>query len=301
MLAAAILLKSKRVPPRLDLLVALPSRQVLEVLSSSGALIDLLATGARLVEPDARVMSGHMYPPPPSGGLSARTCDPEPGARAMSPSWSRRRKRSHTQSRRGNWAIPLVQARRACDAVPRALPTDDVLNSPRARADIGGQKEPNTPSLVHPVVPSNGALTLEVVRRTLPFVGGAVERSPLERQDQPRRPLQHARRGPPALWRIAHPTSWSTCAPSSRRSFRAACVALFSGVALPQFRSRPARRRGFRGKRIALPAPTQWAERQSTPIALGLVEDAVHVASLGADAPGRSADRAGPAPKAARP
>ena len=35
MLAAAMLLKSKRVPPRLDFIVAPPSRQVLEVLGQA--------------------------------------------------------------------------------------------------------------------------------------------------------------------------------------------------------------------------------------------------------------------------
>ena len=56
MLAAAMLLKSKRVPSRLDLLVSPPSRQVLEVLAQSGALVDLVATGARIIEPDARAI-----------------------------------------------------------------------------------------------------------------------------------------------------------------------------------------------------------------------------------------------------
>ena len=51
LLAAAALLKSKRVPPRLDFLVAPPSRQALEVLAQSGALVDLIATGARISSP----------------------------------------------------------------------------------------------------------------------------------------------------------------------------------------------------------------------------------------------------------
>ena len=80
LLAAAALLKSKRVPPRLELLLAPPSRQSLEVLAQSGALVDLIATGARLLEPDPRLMSGELYPPPP-GGVSLRTFDPEPALR----------------------------------------------------------------------------------------------------------------------------------------------------------------------------------------------------------------------------
>ena len=63
--AAAALLKSKRVPARVEFLVAIPSRQMLEVLAGSGALTDLIATGARLIEPDARVMTGELYPPAP--------------------------------------------------------------------------------------------------------------------------------------------------------------------------------------------------------------------------------------------
>ncbi len=78
--AAAELLKSKRVPPRLDFLLATPSRQMLEVLAGAGALTDLIATGARLLEPDARVASGVLYTPPLSG-VSIRTCDPEPPRR----------------------------------------------------------------------------------------------------------------------------------------------------------------------------------------------------------------------------
>ena len=65
--AAAALLKSKRVPARVEFLVAIPSRQMLEVLAGSGALTDLIATGARLIEPDARVMTGELYPPAPAG------------------------------------------------------------------------------------------------------------------------------------------------------------------------------------------------------------------------------------------
>lgn len=70
---AAALLKSKRVPDALDFLLAIPSRQMLEVLAREGALAELVQTGARLVEPDARVVMGEIYA---SSGLSLRTCDP---------------------------------------------------------------------------------------------------------------------------------------------------------------------------------------------------------------------------------
>ena len=56
-----------------------PVRQMLEVLASTGALTDLVATGARIVEPDRRVMTGELYPPV-AGGESLRSYDPEPRA-----------------------------------------------------------------------------------------------------------------------------------------------------------------------------------------------------------------------------
>ena len=126
MLAAAALLKSKRVPPKLDLLVAPPSRQALEVLAHSGALVDLIATGARLIEPDARVVTGELYPPP-HGGTSLRTFDPEPtngkGAGFLVAS-------AETLAYAvayGKVGDPRAFKRPVRVTVPRALPTDDVL------------------------------------------------------------------------------------------------------------------------------------------------------------------------------
>ncbi len=126
LLAAAALLKSKRVPPRLDLLVAPPSRQALEVLAQSGALVDLVATGARLVEPDHRVVTGELYPPSASG-VSMRTFDPEPGL----PS-SRRFVVASAETlayavASGQVGDPRSFKRPVRVTVPRTLPTDDVL------------------------------------------------------------------------------------------------------------------------------------------------------------------------------
>ena len=125
MLAAAALLKSKKVPPKLDFLIAPPSRQVLEVLAKSGALVDLIATGARLVEPDYRIISAELYPPPP-GGVSLRTFDPEPGCLRTTLRRRFRPRRSPTPSRRPR-RRPRSFKRPVRVTVPRALPTDDVL------------------------------------------------------------------------------------------------------------------------------------------------------------------------------
>jgi len=126
MLAAALLLKSKRVPSRLDLLVAPSSRQVLEVLAQSGALVDLVATGARIVEPDHRVVDGSIYPPPP-GSLSMRTADPEPRVPG-SPSFIVASAETLAYAvATGSVGDPRSFKRPVRVTIPRALPTDDVL------------------------------------------------------------------------------------------------------------------------------------------------------------------------------
>ena len=126
MLAAALLLKSKRVPSRLDLLVAPPSRQVLEVLARAGALVDLVATGARILEPDRRLLTGEIYPPP-RHGTSLRTMDPEPRAPGYSPFVVASAETLAYAVATGSIGDPRSFKRPVRVTVPRALPTDDVL------------------------------------------------------------------------------------------------------------------------------------------------------------------------------
>ena len=126
MLAAALLLKSKRVPSRLDLLVAPPSRQVLEVLARAGALVDLVATGARILEPDRRLLTGEIYPPP-RAGTSVRTADPEPRAPGTSPFIVASAETVAYAVATGAIGDPRSFKRPVRVTVPRALPTDDVL------------------------------------------------------------------------------------------------------------------------------------------------------------------------------
>jgi len=126
MLAAAALLKSKKVPPKLDFLIAPPSRQVLEVLAKSGALVDLIATGARLVEPDYRVVAAELYPPPP-GAVSLRTFDPEPGMPKNQRFVVASAETLAYAVASGQVGDPRSFKRPVRVTVPRALPTDDVL------------------------------------------------------------------------------------------------------------------------------------------------------------------------------
>lgn len=126
LLAAAALLKSKRVPPRLDFLLAAPSRQTLEVLAQAGALVDLIATGARPIEPDRRLVTGELYPPVP-GGTSLRTYDPEPTAARDSRFVVGSAETLAYAVATGQIGDPRTFKRPVRITVPRALPTDDVL------------------------------------------------------------------------------------------------------------------------------------------------------------------------------
>ncbi len=146
LLAAAALLKSKRVPPRLDFLLAPPSRQALEVLANSGALVDLIATGARLIEPDHRLVTGELYPPPTAGGVSLRTFDPEPGAPSDRRFIVASAETIAYAVASGQLGDPRSFKRPVRVTVPRTLPTDDVLilrkGKGKAKDGLEGAKAP---------------------------------------------------------------------------------------------------------------------------------------------------------------
>lgn len=145
MLAAAMLLKSKRVPSRLDLLVSPPSRQVLEVLAQSGSLVDLVATGARVIEPDARVISSEIYPPP-KGALSVRTADPEPRTEGSPRFIVASAETLAYAVATGAIGDPRSFKRPVRVTVPRALPTDDVLVlRDKKGSETQGSKKPALP------------------------------------------------------------------------------------------------------------------------------------------------------------
>ncbi|HEY2409299.1 MAG TPA: aconitase family protein [Polyangiaceae bacterium] len=134
LLAAGALLKSKRVPSKLDLLLAPPSRQVLQVLAESGALVDFIATGARLLESDPRLITGELYPPP-AAGASLRTFDPEPSF----PLASQRFVVASAETLAFAVATGVIGDPRSFKrpvrvTVPRTLPTDDVLIARKAKS-----------------------------------------------------------------------------------------------------------------------------------------------------------------------
>jgi aconitate hydratase len=133
MLTAAARLESKRVPAELELLVACASRQVLEVMARAEALADLLATGARLVEPDYRVLSGELYPPMPAQ-LSLRTYDAEPGSPGAAAIVASAETLAYSVAT-GHVGDPRAFKRPVRITLPRLLPTEDVLvvRTPRPR------------------------------------------------------------------------------------------------------------------------------------------------------------------------
>lgn len=162
MLAAAMLLKSKRVPSRLDLLVSPPSRQVLEVLAQSGALVDLVATGARVIEPDARVVSSEVYPPP-RAGLAMRTQDPEPRVDGSPRFVIASAETLAYAVATGAVGDPRSFKRPVRVTVPRALPTDDVLVlRDRKGEPQGAKKSPTAPARES----VKDAMTLELLEST---------------------------------------------------------------------------------------------------------------------------------------
>lgn len=161
MLAAASLLKSKRIPPRLDLLLAPPSRQVLEVLGQSGALVDLVATGARIVEPDRRVTTGELYPPP-AGTVSLRNADPEPHTEGKPSFMVGSAEALSYAVAHGVLGDPRAFKRPARVTVPRVLPTEDVLVVRRKAQKKGPALVPFEPTELPAPQPWKAATTLDV-------------------------------------------------------------------------------------------------------------------------------------------
>ncbi len=72
MMTVAAILKGKKVHPNVSLTISPGSRQVYEALARSGALADMIAAGARILEPVCGPCIG-MGQAPPSGGVSLRT------------------------------------------------------------------------------------------------------------------------------------------------------------------------------------------------------------------------------------
>ena len=274
--AVATLLKSKRVSSRIDFLVAVPSRQMLEVLSGAGALTDLIATGARLIEPDARVVRGEMYPPNPAG-LALRTFEPEPrirpspGGLRPSPGGPQASGGAVVGSAEtlayavatGEVGDPRSFKRPVRITVPRVLPTDDVLVA--RKPDRGAKKEPDEEKAHEPqVVPTwKAAETLDLVTGQsfdshLSGNGHSSMAVMCGTLDEVRELASRA----PAIAGVVR----AVLAPY----IPASLVALFSAAGIAAIRLEGAAASKLEGqKTIVLPAPSQWAEREATTVTAG--------------------------------
>jgi aconitate hydratase len=272
--AAASLLKSKRVPPRLDFLLAVPSRQMLEVLASTGALTDLIATGARLIEPDARVMSGALYPPPGKGTVSLRATDPEPVLPGR-PSFVIASAETLAYAvAAGEIGDPRLFKRPVRVTVPRVLPTDDVLV---VRERRGGEAAGKKASITLASPATNGSAGAWKVAETVEIVDGAAF---LAGQGE-------ARKGNVAvvcttLDQVRHMAALGPELNGHVRAILApfipsSLVALFSAAGIAALQVDASGAKGLRDeKSIALPAPSRWAsDRTATIIPAGKVKVAL--------------------------
>jgi aconitate hydratase len=303
--AAATLLKSKRVPPRLDFLFAVPSRQMLEVLAGAGALTDLIATGARLVEPDARVVTGELYTPPASG-VAMRTCDPEPRGAASGSARGAVIASAETLAfavATGEVGDPRAFKRPVRVTVPRALPTDDVLVARKAERGEGGTKkgEPAR-ALLRREAPEafpawKAAQTLELVEAAalaghLASNGRSGIAAVCATLDEVR---DLAARAPEVAYTVR-----AVLAPF----IPSGLVSLLSAAGIIALRVDAAAAKKLEGqKTIALPAPSQWGEREATTVSAGVAKVPLTWLALGAErawATGGKGPAAAPHPGAAR-
>lgn len=295
--AAAALLKSKRVPPRVEFLVAIPSRQMLEVLSSTGALTDLIATGARLIEPDARVMTGELYPPI-AGGLSARTQDLEPGVTAPKPVAIASAEALAYAVATGEMGDPRSFKRPVRVTIPRALPTDDVLVVRDRKGAASGDAAKKAVVTPPPPTPWKGGASLDLVdgpaallasangKGIAPSANGVVV--VCTTLDEVRELIAHATDIAPSVRAIVAPFI-----PSS-------AVALFSGLGIAAIRIDLAAAKGLKGqKTIALPEPQKWTEKGPTSVTLGAQKVPLTWLALGSERTWASIGTARPAPPAA--
>jgi aconitate hydratase len=307
LLAVAALLKSKRVPSRVDFLLAVPSRQMLEVLAAAGALTDLIATGARLIEPDARVVLGDLYGSQ-RAGVAMQTSDPEPRAvagRARSAVVASAETLAFAVAT-GEVGDPRSFKRPVRVTVPRVLPTDDVLVARKAeRADARGTaaKRAERPEPARALAREGlatfpawkTAQTLEVVDRpglaaslaahsgrTESHIDAVTDGAPgAERETSSSQATAAGLgRGPLAVVcgtldevrdLASRATEIAHCVRAVLAPYiPASLVALLSAVGIAALRIDASAVQGFLAqKTIVLPPPAQWPERQATTVLAG--------------------------------
>jgi aconitate hydratase len=261
MLAAALLLKSKRVPSRLDLLVAPPSRQVLEVLARAGALVDLVATGARILEPDRRLLTGEIYPPPRSG-TSLRTTDPEPRSPGIAPFVVASAETVAYAVATGAIGDPRSFKRPVRVTVPRALPTDDVLILRDKKGEQAATKKaPSPPAALGWKAPA----TLDLVETVPPRQSSAFAVAPAAQPPAP----DDASKGTALLLATLDEVRAAAERPADLAGVRAVIApfipsSIASALAadgIAAFSADENAHKALKGQKVlSLPAASQWAD-----------------------------------------
>jgi aconitate hydratase len=260
---------------------------MLEVLSATGALTDLIATGARIIEPDARAMTGELYPPV-AGGLSARTHDLEPGATAPKPVAIASAEALAWAVAYGEMGDPRSFKRPVRVTIPRALPTDDVLVV-RDRKGAAADSKKATPITTTPPTPWKGGQALDVVEGTAQLTNGkaglVVVCSTL---DEVRELAARASEIAANVRAIVAPFI-----PSSS-------VALFSGLGIAALRVDAAGAvplKGLKGQHtLLLPEPQKWSEKGPTVVTFGTQKVSLTWLALGSERAWASAGTARPPP-----
>ena len=285
--AVGMLLKSKRVPPDLDFLLAMPSRQMLEVLAGTGALADLIATGARLVEPDAGIVSGQLYTPP-SSGVTMRTCDPEPRVVGRLMSVVASAETIAYAVATGTVGDPRAFRRPVRVTVPRALPTDDVLLARRAQVrDSKHAARPSRGAPPVPVVTWRAAQTLELVDSAFIADDAALARSDGATNGQSGiavvcATLDEVRALSARANEISHRVR-AVLAPYIPSTL----VGLLSAAGIAALRLNASDARGLAAqagpRTIALPPPSQWPERYAATVTVGTQAVPLTWLALGAE------------------
>ena len=274
--AAATLLKSKRVPARLDFLVAVPSRQMLEVLGVERAPSRTSSPPARASSSlTRRVDERRALPAASRPGLHcdlripSRTFLVEPRCIASAETLA-------YAVATGEVGDPRTFKRPVRVTVPRVLPTDDVLIARKGERGAAtgsasaGKTDPertawrvaqtlqlvDSPALAA-LAAHNGHGVVAVVCTSLDEVRDLAERAP----------------------EIAH-TVRAVLAPY----IPSALVALLSGAGVAAIRIDPAIAKRLKGhKSIALPAPSQWAEGTATSVDVGATQLPLTWLALGAE------------------
>ena len=131
--------------------------------AQAGALVDLIATGARIIEPDRRVVTGEIYPPRArcSSRFARAIASPRPAEGTAFVVASAETLAYAVAT--GSVGDPRSFKRPVRVTVPRALPTDDVLILRERRPEAAPAKRPPSVAATSPGPALAAGANLELV------------------------------------------------------------------------------------------------------------------------------------------